>query len=146
MGLMVGLSDIQALYQAYLEQAKRVEQERKPGEGLFGIGKKPADDPCHERFASELEAMLKTFAGQEPDSAQIREVLLFIYEAPIAHREPASAFWMLYAVHLYTLSLIDALDQQDASSLLAKYKKWFPRWQRLPPQNKVLSALTGRAR
>ena len=51
---MVGLPELQALYQTYLEDAERVERERKPGEGLFGIGKKPSDAPCHERFAADI--------------------------------------------------------------------------------------------
>ena len=61
---MAGLPELWALYQTYLEDTERVERERKTGEGLFGIGKKPSGAPCHESFAVELETPLKKFDVQ----------------------------------------------------------------------------------
>lgn len=138
---MTGLSEIRALYREYLDEAERVERERKPGDGLFGLGKKPSDDPCHERFASALDAALRDFAALEPDSARVREVLSHIFRAPAEHREPVSAYWMLCAAHGFTLGLIDRLDAQDAAALLALYAKIFRRWERLPVQRQVYAAL-----
>ena len=138
---MTGPAEIHALYREYLNEAERVERERKPGEGLFGLGKKPADDPCHERFAKALETALKDFAALEPDSPRVREVLSHIYRAPAEHREPLSAYWMLCAVHGFTLELIDRLDAEDAAALFNGYAKEFRRWERLPVQQQVYAAL-----
>ena len=138
---MSGLAEIRSLYQEYLEQAERVERDRRPGDGLFGVGKKPSDDPCHDRFASALETALRDFAALEPDSPRIREVLSHIYRAPAEHREPMSAYWMLCAVHGFTLELIGRLNAGDAAALLSRYAEDFPRWERLPVQRQVYAAL-----
>lgn len=138
---MPGPAEIRALYEAYLDEAARVERERKPGEGLFGLGKKPSDDPCHERFASALEKALQDFAALGPDSPQVREALAHVYRAPVEHKEPLSAYWMLCAVHGFTLELIGRLDAADAAALLASYAKDFRRWERLPVQQQVYAAL-----
>lgn len=138
---MTGLAEIHALYQEYLDAAERAERDRKPGEGLFGVGKKPSDDPCHERFANALQAALRNFAACEPDSPRVREVLSHIYRAPAEHRKPLSAYWMLCAVHGFTLELIDRLDAEDAGALFTSYAKSFPRWERLPVQQQVYAAL-----
>ena len=138
---MTGLAEIRSLYQEYLDAAERVERERKPGDGLFGLGKKPSDDPCHERFTTALETALRDFAAPGPDSRQVREVLAHIYEAPVEHREPASAYWMLNAVHGFTLELIERLSTEDAAALLARYAEAFPRRERLPVQQQVYTAL-----
>ena len=138
---MTGFTEIRALYREYLDEAERVERERTPGEGLFGIGKKPSDDPCHERFANALETALRDLAALEPDSPRVCEVLSLIYRAPAEHREPASAYWMLCAVHGFTLKLIERLSAEDAAALLNGYAKDFPRWERLPVQQQVYAAL-----
>ena len=138
---MTGPAEIRAIYQEYLDEAERVERERKPGDGLFGLGKKPSDDPCHNRFANALETALRDFAACEPDSPRVREVLSHIYRAPAEHREPVSAYWMLCAVHGFTLELTDRLNAADAAALFTSYAKDFPRWERLPVQRQVYAAL-----
>ena len=138
---MAGLTEVQTLYQTYLEEVERVEQERRPGEGLFGIGNKPSDDPCHERFAAGLETLLKDFEAQEPDSAQACAVLRYIYRAQLVNREPISAYWMLNAVHGLTLSLIGRLNAEDAAALREQYASDIPRREMLPVQKQVFSKL-----
>ena len=138
---MTGLAEIRSLYQKYLDEAERAERERKPGDGLFGVGKKPSDDPCHERFASDLETALRDFAAQEPDSQRTREVLSYIYRSPAEHKKPASAYWMLCAVHGFTPELTGRLNKEDAAALFTQYAKDFPRWERLPVQQRVYAAL-----
>lgn len=140
-GAPLGIEDIKALYRDYLKQAAKLESERKLGDGLFGMGKKPSDDPCHDSFASKLEAALGELAKQGSSSKDIREVLSFIYRMPTEHREPLSAYWMLGAVHGLTFELIKQLDAEDASQLRKEYAGYFKRWERLPVQQQVYSAL-----
>ena len=139
--LIPGLAEIRSLYQEYLDGAERAEREHRPGDGLFGLGKKPSDDPCHERFSNALETALRDFAARGPDSPQIREVLSHIYRAPVEHRKPMSAYWMLNAVHGFTLDLIGRLNADDAAALFASYAKSFSRRERLPVQQQVYAAL-----
>ena len=51
------LSRVEALYHDYIHTAEELEMNRPLGAGLFGLTPGPADDPCHERFAQELEAL-----------------------------------------------------------------------------------------
>ena len=129
------------LYTNYLADANRAEMNRKPGDGLFGLGKTPADDPCHDRFGEQLDAWLKTFVRTSPDSAVIRDVLHYIYHAPKEHPEPKSSYWMLVAVHGLTRDLIPLLNPADASALAEDYTALYPRRERFPAQKQVLSAL-----
>ncbi len=135
------MSEIEELYRNYLEKVNKLEMERKLGDGLFGIGKSPADDPCHDQFTDELETLLNRFAAQSPDKSEIKKVLTFMYRMPHEHREPVSAYWMLNAVHGFTMKLIGMLSREDAGQLLNEYRIAYPKAMRLPVQKKVCDAL-----
>ena len=47
---MTGLDTIKKICGDYIAEAEELERKRKPADGLFGIGTKPADDPCHDRL------------------------------------------------------------------------------------------------
>lgn len=132
---MAGLEEIQNVYQTYLEEAWAAEETRKPGEGIFGFGKRPSDDPCHERFCQRLK---ETLGEAERD---LPEILAYIYRAPLEHPEPKSAYWMLVAAHGFTLDLIPRLSREEAAALGKEFQKHYRRWERTPVQEQVLSAL-----
>ena len=138
---MSGLDAVQALYEAYIAKAEQLERDRKPGEGLFGFGKSPKDDPCHERFAADLQALLKDVLAGNPAPDEVREILRYIYFTPQEHTEPLSVYWMLQAVHGMTVDLAARLTPQDARSLRDEYVKAYRRWDRLPSHKKALAAL-----
>ena len=137
----MSVTDFQELYRAYLEDVAAAERNRRPGEGLFGIGKGPAEDPCHDRFVEKLEAMLNLFAASKPDSTEVKPILDYIFSVPPESRALQSAYWMLLAVHTLTLPLIPFLNSADAVILLETYEKTYPRRERFPAQKSVLSAL-----
>lgn len=124
-----------------MEQARQVEREHKPLDGLMGFGQKTADAPCHERFAMAMETLLKAAVQENLMSDQIRAALEYIYRAPKENHEPLAAYWMLIAVHGQTLELIGLLSQEDAGTLWKEYKEIYRRRDRLPVQKKVLAAL-----
>ena len=132
---------IRALYEAYVDQVETLERNRKFGEGIFGLKGGPADDPCHDRFAADLEALIGEFAQGDPAPAEIRTALEYMYSVPLAHRDSKTAYWMLLAVHGLTLGLAERLPREESAPLRARYAKDYPRWERLPVQKKVLDAL-----
>ena len=138
---MTGLERIQETASGYIAEAERLEREKKPTDGLFGMGSKPADDPCHDRFAADLEAVINDIAAQGAASSDAREMLSFIYSLASEHREPVSIYWMLCAVHGLTMPLIGLLDAEDAAALSRDYAFMFRRWERLPVQNNVYKTL-----
>ncbi len=137
-------TELKSLYEGYIEDAKRAERERKPGEGLLGIGKTPADDPCHDRFVREFEMTVSQLCDDGLNSTDMLDQLYFIYEAPLENREPASAYWMLLAVHGKTLPMIEKLDKEDAGELSRWYKDKYPRSERFPAQKQVIESLKRR--
>ena len=136
---------IRALYEAYIETVETLERNRKPGEGLLGLKPGPADDPCHDRFADDLEAALAEYTAEEPSSEETSAVLEYIYTVPTEHREPISIYWMLVAVHGLTQPLIGRLSPADANRLAQLYAGAYRRWERLPAQKQALAALKKRA-
>ena len=135
------MEELERLYAEYLAEARRAEANRRPLDGMFGFGRKSGDDPCHERFAQELEALLKAAAEKGVASGELRGMLAYIYRAPKENREPLAAYWMLMAVHSLTPELAGRLCREDAQALWEEYQTAYPRRDRLPAQKKVLAAL-----
>ena len=140
------LDDIKTLYAEYASEVERLEGSRKLGDGLFGMGKKVSDDPCHDQFSARLEELLKDFAATSPASSEVSEVLSYIYNVQKDHRDFVSAYWLMNAVHGFTVELISFLTPQDAGELAEQYEKICPRSERFPVQKKVLKALKSAAK
>ena len=137
----VYLARLEKLYGDYL---KTVQDKRKFGEGMFGFKGGPADNPCHDRFVDDLRALLEDFAAQEPDSADVREVMLWIFDAPTRFPKPRTACWMLLAVHGLTDVLTERLSPEDAKALYDAYTGRYRRWERMPNQIELLKKLKAR--
>ena len=139
-------SRVETLYRDYIRKAEELEKNRKIGDGLFGLTPGPADDPCHERFAQELEVLLKDCADAAPGSKTAAEILRFQFAAPQAHQEPKSLYWMLIAVQGLGQILADTLQASDAARLAAEYGALSPRRLRLPVQKQLMKTLERKAR
>jgi hypothetical protein len=134
------LSRIEALYDAYLLTAAELEKNRKFGDGILGLRPGPADDPCHQHFAGELEALLRECAA-EASSAEAAEILRLLFDKADDRRMPLSAYWMLIAVQGLGRELIGLLSPGDAAVLLTFYRRRYPRRVRLPVQDQILKQL-----
>ncbi len=130
-----------ALRENYLDAVRECERNRKPGDGLLGLKGGPAEDPCHDRFAEELSAVLESFYKDVPDSSDTRMVLEALYDVPGKDCVPLSAYWMLIAVQGLCPELIQTLSKEDARDLKEEFLERYRRWERLPVQNKILNAL-----
>ncbi len=135
------ISRLEALYGSYLETAAALERDRRFGEGIFGMKGGPADDPCHERFAEDLRALLESFGAARPSGGELRDVLAWIYDAPQRDRAPKCAYWMLVAVQGLTRPLLGDLAPEDAAALRRQLEKAYPRYARMPVQNELLREL-----
>ena len=133
--------ELRTLYEAYLRKAEEAEQERKPFDGVFGLGRRPGNAPCHDRFVEEMEVWIRAFRDTDPDSAAVREVLEMMIHAPGELSAPQSAYWILIAVQGYGKMLVPRLSPQDAAVLAADYEKTVPRRERMPVQKQLLAAL-----
>ena len=139
------LSRLEALYQNYLQTVRELEKNRRIGDGLFGLRPGPADDPCHDRFAADLDELMKACAAAGPDSAECAALLRYLFTAPEAFRELKSAYWMLIAVQGLGACLIERLSPSDARALAEFYAARYPRRERLPVQTQLLKRLRQQA-
>ena len=137
--------EIRALYEAYIARVEELERKRRPGEGIFGLRGGPADNPCHDEFASALQEAVAAYAAEGHTSEEVSSLLTYMFDTPKQHREPRSAYWMLLAVQSLALELIPALTPADADVLRRSFARDYPRWERLPVHDKLLKALKARA-
>ncbi len=139
------LEKLEALYEGYLNEFRRLEQGRRPFEGAFGLGGGPQSYPCHDKFAGDLERLLQEFAAQAPSSGQVGQALDYIYfTAPVRWKAEPAVDQMLLAVQSLTTGLIEYLDASTAEALYEKYQSFYPRRQRFPVQDKILAAFKRR--
>ena len=142
---MAALEELRALYGAYLAETVRLEQARRPGDGLLGFGAGPKDDRCHAEFADAVSAALERLIAEGPGATQALDVLNFMYAAPLENADNRPAYWMLMALHARTPPLAEFLTPGSAALLLAWYKAAYPRRDRFPAQKAVIAALKRRA-
>ena len=138
---MTPLENVQNLYAAYLDEAAAAEKNQHYTDGFLGFGKKASDDPCHVRFIEKLTALVKETAESSISSAEMRDVIAFIFQAQQDHREPASIYWALVAAHSAVQEGIPLLTPEDTAALYQQYDSMFRRFERLPVQTKILKQL-----
>lgn len=139
-----GLRRLRALTAAYLAEAEEVERSAPLLAGVFGTKGAPADDPCHARYEKDLGALLEELLADGSDPQTLRAALEIVYATPPSPC-PRSAYWMLIAVQTLTEHAIPRLDPKDAAALATAYRSDYPRWQRLPSQERIFRALKQRA-
>ena len=139
-------AELELLYENYLDKVDDLEKNRPLGAGIFGMKGGPADDPCHDRFASDVSELLGRLAESGPKPGEVQDALRKIFFEPKKHVNLKTAYWMLLAVHSMTLDLIGLLTREEAEELLREYCKEYPRWERLPVQKKVIDRLEKQSR
>lgn len=138
------LARLQGLTEDYRATVAALEAKRRPGDGLLGLKGGPEDDPCHERFAAEVEGLLKESTAAS-SSGEAAAILAYLLETPDKLRDSKSAYWMLIAVQGFGMDLIDRLNAADAKALLERFTARYPRWERLPVQDQLLKKLKNRS-
>lgn len=133
------------LYENYFLAVEEAERNCKPTDGLFGMGQKAADAPCHGYFEEDLTAWVKDFAEQNPSSEAVCGVMRYMYTVPQEHQDSKVAYWMLLAVQGTTIELVPYLNVQDAKKIRDFYADTYPRAQRLPMQKTLYEAIEKRA-
>ena len=73
------LEEVIRVYEAYVEDFRRRDKDRKPFDGVFGLPGGPQNYPCHETFMQTLGEKLKELQSRPMDAAELAEILRFIY-------------------------------------------------------------------
>lgn len=125
----------------YLAECTRLLANAKPSAGLFGLGRDPAMDRCHELFFSELEKKIADMAMEPISGEEAYDAILTLFTAPEKQSCPDTARWSLMAAHKTVLPLIPLLSSENRNALRLWYDTHIPRQERLPVQKAVYKAL-----
>ena len=136
--------NIVSAYAAYLQGMEEAAGDKKSLSGLFGIGRDVTRERCQEDFISALTAAVEDFAASEPDPQETAEAVKYIFAQAHEHKKSREAYWMLLASHVLALPLIELLPAQTARDLRSYFEAEYPKRERRPAQNQVISALKAR--
>jgi hypothetical protein len=139
------IREIRRTYDEYITETIRLKKDRKATEGLLGFGRGPGSLPCHDHFTERVEQLLTLMAEKSPSPPEVREVLAFVYDTPLLHKDNELAYWMMQAVQSLTEPLIGFLTPADAAALSARYLEAYPKSVRMPAQNKIAARLRSQA-
>lgn len=142
---MLYLERTRQLYRDYLADVARTrgKRDRQSMGGMFGF-LQPSQDPCHERFVDDMEALMAEAAQEELTSEDARELMEFVFREAEEYQGDKVLYWMLLAAHALTMPLVERLTSGDAAALRAWYEKTYTRTNRLPNQKVLIQRLRER--
>ena len=135
--------EIMDQYEASLQA---LDSRSRPGDGIFGFGRKKADDPCHDAMDQAVEALLARLAADPEAAPEAPGLLRLLLEAESARPWPDHARWMLMASQRHGMLLVPLLSPRDAAEIAARYAALYSRFDRFPAQQALLKALNASAR
>ena len=139
------LAELEQAFADYRQELAKCESERKPIDGLFGLGHAVKDDPCHARFDERIAQVVEAIRTAEPSETETAEALEILLAREDMQTWPSSAQWMLRAVERHALPLIPFLSPERADAFARKYAARYKPWDRFPAQKQVLLALKQKA-
>ena len=138
---MKASEEFQSILSAYQEDLNALAKSLRPGDGVFGFGRKPGEDPCHERFDEQVSELAKTWAQPDRERDEAAELTRGMLRCDGELTLPVYAQGMLIAIQRHTLSLIPRLTEEEAREIRLWYEKQYPFYRRVPIQKDVLRAL-----
>lgn len=138
---MKATEEFQCVLSAYQEDLDRLAESLRPGDGVFGFGRVPGDDPCHERFDKRASELAESWAQPERDRAEAADLVRRMLRCDRDLALPVYAQGMLLAIQRHVLPLIPRLTEAEAREMRLWYEKQYPFFRRMPIQKDVLRAL-----
>lgn len=134
------LQQLKERYEKYAQDAAKVFAAARPGDGLWGWGNDPKNDPCHMAFYEDTERWVREFLAARPRQEAVFEAAQFILETPAAYQKE-HCYWFMYAAQGLTREMIPLLTDGQCALLREFYDAHFPRRDRMPVQKEVYKLL-----
>ena len=125
----------------YIAQTDDLIQNRRPGEGIFGMPDSAKSAPCHMEYYHNMEAAVRELAGDKPDAESAEQLVRFLLTAEEAFPCSQLASWTLLAVQRLSLPLIPHIPPEKRKELGSWFGKKVPRLQRMPVQQEIYKEL-----
>lgn len=130
------MEELETIYGEYAKRCVQPQYQRKPFQGAYGLLGGAQPDSLHQRFAKDVEQALAQVGEQ-----QRLEAVKYIFQQPLAHKKDPAIYGMFRAVHGVALPYLKGLSVEQARDLQWWYERAYPRQERLPCQERVVSAL-----
>ena len=141
---MITAFEFKRAYSEYVQFCRELEAKTGPVSGIlrvFGLNRKPANDPGHENFYNEMKAALEEVCGEAPDPDTAASVLDVIFQARTLYADEPVSPYMFIAVEGAAAGLFPFLSKEKAEELYLQYKADNPRHLMVPVQKDILKAL-----
>lgn len=136
--------ELEKQYVDAIEKIRIAAKNRKPGEGIFGFGRKLSDEPCHMELIEGVQKVAEAMA-KEATSQEAAKAIRYILERPECYEKVAqSMYWTMITAQGQVMPLIPCLNKEDALEIYTWYNKENPKRLRLPIQNDIVKALKAR--
>ncbi len=142
--------ELREILAEYDKSVEELEKNKKPFDGIFGMGRRPADDPCHDLMDRKVEELTRRAAGEIPseegetriaDTAETDALVRALFSAAGAYRGPVYAGMTLVAIQRHGMRLIPRMSGEAKSTLAGWYAKEYPKRRRFPMQEEICRLL-----
>lgn len=130
------MEELENVYREYEQRSTQPQYQRKPFQGAYGLLGGAQPDSLHQRFAKDVEQAL----NQVGEEHQL-EAVKYIFQQPLRHKKDPAMYGMFRAVHGVTLPYLKGLSMEQARDLQWWYESAYPRQERLPCQDRVVTTL-----
>lgn len=109
--------------------------------GVLGFGKRPGNDPGHQKFLDEMDSAIRKVVQEKPDPETAGEIMDVIFQARDVYNGCEISPYLFAAVEGMTMDLIPLLSAEKAKELYLRYKK-LPFRLRVPAMKEILKELS----
>jgi hypothetical protein len=136
--------NFEMIYESYckaVSEAQENEARHLGGLSRFLTGKKSEADTLLPSFDAELEAELRQFYLQQPDSAEVLELSEWMLNKVDENCGKPQLKYSLMAVLRHLQPLLSCLNREDAAFLTKKFETVLPRREQFPIHKELISSL-----
>ncbi|MBQ3373033.1 MAG: hypothetical protein IJG40_07870 [Oscillospiraceae bacterium] len=135
---------IKKLTEDYISATDALLENRKFGEGVFGMPDSARSSPVHMEYYNAVEAAVNEYLSAAPQVEETDEAVRFLLMASEEYPCSNLATWMLIAIQRQALPLIPLMSDEKRAELYTWFNAHVPRLQRLPAQRDIIKALKKR--
>lgn len=139
------LTQLKTLYTDYAAAVAEVRKKARLFDGLFGLGKDPRNDPCHDAFFQAVGKWVEDFLAAGPEQAQLMEAALCILETPKAY-DGQECYWFMFAAHGHLKPMVGMLSGENCAILASRMEALYSKRDRMPLQKELLKTLKAAAK
>ena len=134
------LTQLETIYTDYAAAVKTVRKNARIFDGIFGLGKDPRNDACHDTYYQSVGTWVTELLAAQPEQELLMQAAVFILEKPLAFAGQ-ECYWYMYAAHGHLKPIIPYLSKENCAELSQRLEKAYKKLDRMPLQKELLKIL-----